>query len=77
MSQPSVDHTKLLALDAEPKQNSTRRPLDITQKQDKINKKTKEKRNEYFTRTYSSCNPHKHTRNAHTKFKILRKKKQK
>jgi hypothetical protein len=48
MSQPSVDHTKLLASNVELEQNPTRRPLDITKKQDKI----EEKRNEYFTRTY-------------------------
>jgi hypothetical protein len=39
MSQPLVDHTKLLASDVELEQNPTRGPLDITQKQDKIEKK--------------------------------------
>jgi hypothetical protein len=49
MSQPLVDHTKLLALDVELEQNPIGGPLDIAQKQDKI----EEKKNEYFTRTYS------------------------
>jgi hypothetical protein len=45
MSQPLVDHTKLLVLDVELEQN----PIGVAQKQDKI----EEKRNKYFTRTCS------------------------
>jgi hypothetical protein len=49
MSQPLVDHTKLLALDVELEQNPIGGPLNITQNQDKI----EEKMSEYFTRTCS------------------------
>jgi hypothetical protein len=49
MSQPLVDHTKLLALDVELEQNPIGRPLNIAQNQDKIEKKM----NKYFTRTCS------------------------
>jgi hypothetical protein len=40
MSQPSIDDTKLLASNVDLEQNPTRRPLNIAQKQVKIEKKT-------------------------------------
>jgi hypothetical protein len=44
MSQPLVDHTKLLALDVELEPNAIGGPLNIAQNQDKI----EEKINKYF-----------------------------
>jgi hypothetical protein len=48
MSQPSIDHTKLLALDVKLEQNPTRGSLNIEQKQDKIEKNNKRQKEQIF-----------------------------
>jgi hypothetical protein len=56
MSQPSIDHTKLLALDVEPKQNPTRGPLDIAQKKTKLKRKQKKERTNTLQERAHGCN---------------------